>query len=398
MPTSQIEMFWFCGICKDRNLGRDMSCSACGKPKGDEPYVMPDDIEAASEVTAPDLLKKATAGANWKCRFCSSQQRQLGGLCAQCGSNQSDSTDRRETPADPFPASAAAAPPAESNDWDLPPTGGVSATKRPSLPAERQRKGVYVAVAVGALVLGILLFAFWPRTKHMRVEGVTWQQTVTVERYSMRHAQGFYEDEPSDAVNVSSIGPRYHHTEHVPDGYDTISYTVDVPCGERCGPRPPCYTTPRTNCKSNKNGFATCSGGDRVCPPASCQTKYCPSPRTRQEPRYVDVPRYAMVYEWDVWRWGNSRDVAANGTTLATRWPSDDELRLCGGTGRPSCNGQENERAVIRSGKYTVRLSKSGESITYSPGSESEFARFAPGSKWTVKVDALGVVHDVLPE
>src|SRR4051812_786332 len=82
----KIEMVWRCTSGGTENLGRHTPCQSCGDPKGaDERYEMPGDTRKAATVTDPDLLRKASAGANWRCGFCGSDQRALDGRCGNCG-------------------------------------------------------------------------------------------------------------------------------------------------------------------------------------------------------------------------------------------------------------------------------------------------------------------------
>lgn len=356
---------------------------------------MPEDIENAPAVTDPDLLTKALAGPNWKCRYCESAQRRLDGLCANCGSNQEDSTDRRKlVQPDPFKAVEETPYRKAAERPYYPPDEPEAVPSSFTLPPFRRRPN-WNAYVVGAVLTGIvclLVFAFWPRTVHTSVVSVHWDQTILVERRRVLHQNGFYESRPEDAFNVRDLGPRYHHTDQVLDHYETVHYVDHEQCGKKCVTTPPtCYTT-RKDCKSNKNGFATCTGGDKVCSGGgtSCTPTYCDVPKTREKPVYVDVPRYHNYYEWDVWRWTPERNVGVYGDSVDTRWPNASELKLCD----PCLNGEQ-ERTGPAKGVYTVNFDK--ENLKYSPRSETDFHRFAKGSNWTVKVDRMGVIHDVLP-
>src|SRR5688500_12887171 len=84
-----IELVWRCSSCGHRSLGRHMQCQSCGNPKdASEEYEMPVDPAVVASVTEPELLRMAQAGANWRCRYCSSDQRDLHGECARCGGDR----------------------------------------------------------------------------------------------------------------------------------------------------------------------------------------------------------------------------------------------------------------------------------------------------------------------
>jgi len=90
MSERQIEMLWPCH-CGKKNLGRYMKCEACGRPKDEDvEYIMPDDVENAASVTDDKLLRMATAGENWHCAYCNSDQRALDGSCGQCGAGRQE--------------------------------------------------------------------------------------------------------------------------------------------------------------------------------------------------------------------------------------------------------------------------------------------------------------------
>jgi hypothetical protein len=71
-----IEMTWRCSSCQRQNLGRHKSCQGCGNPKdASEEFEMPSDTALAPTVTDERLLRMATAGPDWRCRFCGGDQR-----------------------------------------------------------------------------------------------------------------------------------------------------------------------------------------------------------------------------------------------------------------------------------------------------------------------------------
>lgn len=401
-----VEMLWRCASCDEKNLGRNTSCQRCGKPKtGKEEYVMPDDTAQSAAVSDPELLRLATAGANWRCQFCGSDQRRFDGECAQCGAAREQGKDLgAEPPPAPPQAPAVAA-------------AGVSSPRRQLL--------LTLGITFGGLFvasLGLFLCARSPapppppitqvataqappepafRDVSAALASISWEHTVTVERYKLLPGEGF--DRPADATDVKKVGQRVHHTDKVQDGTTTETYTETVPDGYRsetyserepCGED--CTTTPQTcrnECKSGKNGFATCknvcSGGGR-----RCTTKYCDRSktrqvprtkvvtRTRQIPRYKDVPRYQDWYTWKAWGWTHDRDIKASGTTAETRWPADAEIKLQKG----EIKG-EKEREV-RSGRYRISFAEDGGTThTVEPSSLDEFSRLAKVPRATLRIE-----------
>ena len=98
MPESvrHIEMTWRCSACAAKNLGRHKVCQGCNHPKdGSERYEMPEDPSRAVSVTDADLLRMATAGPDWRCAYCGSDQRKLFDLNGGYGSGDWDWTQER---------------------------------------------------------------------------------------------------------------------------------------------------------------------------------------------------------------------------------------------------------------------------------------------------------------
>jgi hypothetical protein len=432
-------MFWRCSSCEHRNLGRHQVCQACHHPKdGSEQYEMPEDTAAAVTVTDEALLRMATAGPNWRCAYCESDQRAFDGGCQNCGASavegMSTSEEEETTPPpetrraankrkddsspilngcmvllvlvlffggclprlcskepEPTPAPKSAQKPAQKRTL----THTLSPPHTPSPRYSYQPEEL-------ALDAPPMRGPEWTRT--LQVKELAWEHEVRVERSRLVEHEGFAEDRPADALDVKTQGSRHHHDERVLDGYDTISYTERVRDGytsetyqerESCGRD--CTTTPKKcteSCKSNKNGFATCkttcTGGDQ-----RCTTRYCSVTKTRKVPRYVDErrsrqePRYRTVSReapWYVWKqreWSYDRTVTANGHTLKTRWPSQSELRPATALGKG-----EQERHE-RSASYSVVFqSEEGLApVTYNPANLREFQRFTPGSRHTLQME-----------
>jgi len=380
--TFHVEMHWRCATCKTENLGRRKECQLCLKPIKDEKFYDAPGTEhptIANAVADPALIKQATAGADWRCRYCSSSQRRDSGECAQCGSDQKESAQapkwlrdiladhegeaRSEVAAkgtylrhakthDTAPAVAVAVPPDRSN------------------PRRKRLSWKPFAVVAGALSLLFLgWFLFRTRIVDARVTSVAWAHIVHVERYRIVSDCGFVEDQPIDAFDVTFDGMWHHHFVTVQRGYETQHYSEA--CGQDCRPGP-------TNCTPNGNGFKTCSQG-----PSICTTRYCS--RTRQVPHYVQESVEMPHYTWHVWRWRHHRNVVEEGYDNEPRWPSAERIALNVG-----CVGQEQERAT-QSSDYTVTFTDiDNDTHKYSPRSEEEFRGLTIGTKRKVAVRIIG--------
>jgi hypothetical protein len=344
MAERFIEMAWHCAACKSANRGRDLVCSACGKEKADEEYEMPSDVERAETVVDPRLVSMAQAGANWRCRYCGSSQRDATGECATCGGERARAQKARASaPAQPLVAARhhgnrhwISAAIAGVGIVALASTAIVVARSHHSRPPPDDRP-----LALAAAMTE-------PPPIHAVVTDSGWTTHVSVDRKMLTPAEGFEEKKPADAVDVQSLGDRVHHVDQVPDGYRTETYTEREQDGfdtetyterESCGQD--CTTTPRTCrqvCNSKSNGFASCrdvcTGGDQ-----RCTTRYCDRMKTRQKPRYRDVEktrevpkfkpveRMAPYFSWKAWTWVHQRDFEKTGKGAAIEWPSDDQIK-----------------------------------------------------------------------
>ncbi len=415
-----VEMLWPCASCAEKNLGRHTQCQRCGKPKtGKEEYEMPPETDPAAAVTDPELLRLATAGANWRCRFCGSDQRRFDGLCGHCGADQAQGLDLGLEPAPE--------PPGRGSGHEAPAAAPRPAEARAEEAArKRAQRWLLVGLLPGGLlllggVLSLLLSRSPPppppyqeqqveaapepafRDVGARLAGIEWTHTVNVERYKVLSGQGFADAKPEKAFDLKKTGQRVHHTDRVPDGTTTESYTETVPDGtatesysvqEACGET--CTNLPQScsnRCTSGKNGFANCkqvcTGGGR-----SCSTKYCSRSktrqvprtkvvtRTRQVPRFKSVPRSQDFFEWKYWDWAHQRSVKATGTTAETRWPDDAEVALNKGLGKG-----EQERAS-RAGTYQLRFT-ADDGASYDVGAPDldAFRRSAAAASFTLRVE-----------
>jgi hypothetical protein len=375
-----IEMTWRCSGCKRQNLGRYKSCQGCGNPKdASEEFEMPAITELAPTVTDPALLQMATAGPDWRCRFCGSHQRRSDQTCAHCG--------------------------APSYATPLGPPRTVAQT-----PGRK-------ASGVGWVLLGLLAFTWtgcWSLMRYANqpyaasVSSATWEHVIDVERYALRTQEGFKEAIPADALDVKRIGKRVHHHDKVQTGFETQSvvnevadgsrletYSVREVCGEDCTTEP---ERCREVCRSNSNGFATCrqecSGGRRKCRPRYCSgTRTREVPRTRSEvlkirvPTYRDEPRYADAFSYKAWSWAHDRTVRERGVLgdnveaggVKPPWPAGART-----SGLPP-GEQEREK---RTARYLVVLVYSGDSmISFEVKSPEALAPFTPGSKHRLRIE-----------
>lgn len=394
MPVFQREMKWKCSTCQSKNLGRYKHCQHCGDPKQEDEKF--ESVADGAAVTDPDLIKHAVAGHDWHCAYCGGSQRRLDGKCQNCSGAQEDSeptsSKKRESSTSTqttysYPASAPTSANQEavdsySNSWE-------THTRE-----VRQGRGRFsnnkslIALATLVILTGGAWFLFRTTEKIVTVASVEWRHVVAVERYKIIPDSGFDENIPNDAFNRQSEGRRVHHHDRVSCGTTEESYTEREQDGESC------YTTP-VRCSSNDNGFETCSGGDRECSP-----KYRNVTKYRTVTKYCDEPRYETWYSWNVWRWRHQRYVEESGSSVDTKWPSEEKINLQQGPLAESDQQNtalavgEKERIGSRTATYNVVfVDGKGKTYDYKPQGLADFQNKSVGSRHKAKYSIIRGIH-----
>ncbi|MGE0324597.1 MAG: hypothetical protein AB7K71_32770 [Polyangiaceae bacterium] len=381
MSGRVVEMVWTCSSCRRENLGRHMVCQTCGSPKEEhEEYRMPGTPAQLPSVTDANLLQIAHGGANWRCRYCGSNQRAADGDCANCGGDRA-----RHQQA----SWQGAAKPATASTVGKSGGKGLLALALVAVPV------VLALVVCGALmtrrssVQAVQAPAF--HTEYGTIASASWSQSVYVERYQIVEREGFEDAKPKAATDVRSLGQRQHHVDKVPDGFDTQTYTEEEPngfrtetyteqeqCGQDCTPLP---KSCREVCTPQGNGFAkcdqVCTGGGESCSPKYCmvtKTRQVPQThmvtKTRQVPKFIDVPVMAAYFKWKQWAWEPARTLEEKGSDFAPRWPSDEQIKLGEGLAKG-----EKERKSERASYSVLYRTATGKEYTYRPKDLPEFTR-----------------------
>lgn len=420
MPTYEIELFWQCSTCTHIIGGLQKECENCGKPRTEhELDIWPKDLSAAKAIKDPARIKQARAGADWKCKYCGSSQRRDDGKCKQCGADQRQGRevhqDTKVVGVDlgtgaalddhvikdaPAPESTVTEEQMVQEDMmkevgemirsDFAPEARTLPRQAPLRRKEKKVVKRFTLKPAGIVAIGLVAFAcllyflLKPRVVDVQVSSLEWVRTVHVDRYRVFHRDGWSPD--YGAFRIQDEGQRVHHYDHVRVGSHEERYTEQVACGQNCI-TPSCYTTP-VNCSSNKNGTASCSGGDQVCPSPICTTRYCGEPRTRTVDEYEDQPRYQMWYSWKVWDWGHDRDASTSGTSTEVSWATPEQTHL--GIGIES---GEKEREASREEWFHVLFAGDGDTWKFDPKSEDEFKRYPVGKKYKIKVRRIGPIE-----
>lgn len=351
-----VELEWTCPRCGSRNPGPQKTCSGCGAPQ-------PQDVgfeQTAQEklVTEQEQVKRARAGPDVHCAFCGARNPADAKVCTQCGADLSEATarvsgqvlgaHRREAAPDVACPSCGALNPASARECSQ--CGASLARPEPkpkpeparaAAPAQRRGCGPVIfvagAVLIGLVVLGIFLTR--PSSDMAAsVEGVTWTRSIPILGLVPVTRENWQDEIPPDAV----VGECRLEPHHVQDSPAPNSKEI-------CG-------TPYTVDKGS--GF-----GEVV---QDCQ--------------------YQVYEEWcgyTVKEWQVIDQVVQSGNDLNPRWPV---TQLA--AGQQAGEGEE---------KYEIVFDTDGGTYTYATSDPAEFAQFAPGSRWNLKVNKLGGVVEVEP-
>ena len=350
-----IELEWTCKRCGTKNPGSQKMCSSCGAAmEAQDQFELP-----AQQVlfTVSAEAEATQAGPDVYCPYCGTRNLASAKTCSQCKAELGEATAREagqvlgafqtgpvaEQPCpycgQPNPPNA---PRCAKCGGDLvkkpaPTPGGAPAT-----PIRPNRLGI--ALGVGALILlcicAIAFFALSTRTTDATgvVQSLTWERTIQI-------------------MEQRAVA-RETWSDQIPSGADKGTCTRKV--------------------RSTQSQPA--AGAEKV-----CSTPYVIDQGSGKG-KVVQDCNYNVYDDWcrySIKEWQAVNQAVARGSDANPYWP---ELSL-----RPDQREGEREESFL------VTLSVKGKTYTYSAPNAAEFARFAPGSQWTFKVNALGGVSSLQP-
>jgi hypothetical protein len=345
-----IQMFWTCKTCGTKNPGLEgkedesLRCSGCGNQKSDEPYEMPDDVQAAPEITDQRLLDLANADENWTCRFCRHQERNLHDQCSVCGAPRGE----RKRPA---------RPPTEARievDDEVP-------------PRKRFNGPLLIGISAGAIALaGIVWLFIWLFTPHeavARIVASRWTRTENLlQRKTVDH-EDWRDDLPEGSFDISCKRKKKGVKDCNPKKCDCKTEYKDCNC---IGGEPEkCKCKTKRTCIDNGNGSATCDEEE------SCET--CYTKKTCDKcPKEVCETCYEKCPVFDDWCTAKSHE-----------WPVINTKTTSGSDLHPVWAGLVavgNLQRIERTESYAIKLANGDRFWPYSPSSENEYIRLV-GSK-----------------
>ncbi len=169
--------YWDCPSCnKKGNLGPHAQCAQCGRPRGPNIPFYTDD--SAPVIEDPEMIARARAGADWKCKYCGTDNRAGHINCDNCGAGPDGSIQRKENfiPAGP------------------PPKPGMSGAK-------------ILAIVGGVIaVLGLLIYFAFIRTKpvEVKVTEIAWVKSREVLKDEMVERSDWKDSVPAGASEIRS--------------------------------------------------------------------------------------------------------------------------------------------------------------------------------------------------
>lgn len=347
-----VELEWTCKQCGSKNSGSLKACASCGAPMTEE-----DQFELpAQPVLVADQGEAPEAGADVHCPYCGARSPAGSKTCSQCGADLADAMARQAghvlgayqaEPVPDVPCTYCGTPnPASARKCKK---CGASLAKAPAAAPAAQAAapgGRNLALIIGgaALVLlcicAVAFFVLGARTTDVQgvVQSVNWERTIEVLEMRPATLEDWQDRIPSDGQR-GTCERRLRHTLADP-----------APGAEKvCG-------TPYVIDQGSGKGQVAQDCEYRV------YDNWCKY--TRNEWTVVDK-------------------MVARGNDVSARWP---DARLNSG-----------QREGNRAEAYKVTFVANDKLYTYTLKDATEFARFAPGSRWALKVNALGGVASVQP-
>ncbi len=358
-----VEGYWICPNCNAKNRGARQNCDACGAIRGENvEFLCDDDAEA---ITDEEELRKANAGPDWICPFCSNTSPAEAKNCTGCGSLRSDGKNRavKEVPL--------------KNEVPQKPAAEAKPKEARPMPA-----GIKIGCGVIALLFLILgMFSCQEKAGKLEITETLWTRTIERMEYKTVREEKWRNEVPANARELSSSRKIRSHRE-IPDGFHTVTetYTEKVKVGEK-------------KVKDKRVSL----GNGRFKDTYKMVPEYKNEKRTRQvkKQKYRKEPVFDEKVTYDADRWIEISPASAKGTTEEPKWP-DAGLR---GESSPKI-GDIKEKS--RSEVYVVKALRDGskkeieiKQLKDKPLSFEQFMKLRKGTKWDATFSGLGALKDI---
>ncbi len=320
--------YWDCPYCDSKGIrGDSMVCPSCGRPRGQVKFYMKgqaqDQMRRADDVADIEYVDEEKAkyvnrNPDWYCSFCETLNSDNADTCQSCGASRADSEANYFQMREKMREREEAQRPAQAQ------------------PQKRSRLPI-ILIACVLIVVGLFMFMNGKTTsKDYQISSVSWERAIQIEQNREYHESGW--SVPAGGTTTSQRS-EIHHYDSVLDHYE--SYDV-----ERSRQVVDHYETYYTYTDLGNGMFDQVEHQRPV-----YKTEYYTV--TEQRPVYVQVPRYATKYYYDIWRWTPTRTASAGADDHNPYWPDT--------------NLAEDEREGQRAEAYRITITdtKKGETTRY---------------------------------
>ncbi|MCL4505928.1 MAG: hypothetical protein M1140_07900 [Chloroflexi bacterium] len=346
-----VELEWTCVHCGTKNEGTRQTCSGCGAPMSDSQKFQ----QAGQEtlITDKDLLAKVEKGPDVHCPWCGTRNPAGAEKCSHCGGDLTGATVRSQGEilgafkSEPQPdvkcSFCGTMNPAGAKKCSKcnSPLESAPAPTTVAKPVASKRIGFLPIAVIAVLVVACISFLVLnARTTATTgtVNAVSWQRSIDLLKPQPVQHENWRDQIPSGA-QVGSCTQKVRRTQDQP------AQNAQKVCG-----------TPYTIDQGNGTG------------------------KVVQDCKYNIMDSYC---QYTAVEWVRVDAVVAKGSDLHPVWPT--------------VISDTSQRAGPTVETYKVTFIAGDKTYTYSPHSAEEYARFTPGSKWTLQINALGNVNSVQP-
>lgn len=297
---NMVMAYWDCPYCGSKGIRGDTpTCPNCGRGRGDVKFYMKDHQEGDTreenerndiEYVDDEKAKQINRNPDWYCSFCNTLNNDHAKFCTNCGATREQS---------------------ESNYFDIQRKKAEAEKQEQSAQITRnsnqktsRRPLLFLIIIVLALV-GLFAFMRGNVTQgDLKVTEMSWQRSITVEQNTL-----FQESDWSvpSGGEITRTNEEFHHFDTVLSHYES----VEVERSREVFDHNETYYT----YEDMGNGYYEEIPNERPI----YRTEYYTE--TVQQPVYVQVPRYATKYYYDIYRWVEARNVLSSGNDTDPYWP-----------------------------------------------------------------------------
>jgi ribosomal protein L40E len=347
-----VNLEWTCKRCGSKNPGTTKICATCGNVMSEKDKF---DLPAQQELIKDEaVIVKAERGPDITCKYCGARNAADAKNCSQCSADLTEGTARQA--GEVLGAFSAEKKPDVKCPYcgEMNPATALKCSKcagslaarpvdqtkaAPSAPTKTNRVPIFIGigVAIVALIVCGLLF-FRTTDTSAAVKGVMWQR----------------------AIEIMAERPVQHET-----------WRDQVPSGATLG-----------SCESKVRGTQN--------EPAPNSEKICGTPYTVDTGtgmgKVVQDCQYEVKDDWCAYtqlEWTVIDTAEVKGTDFNPQWPV--------------VNLNADQREGDRAEEYTVIFVSDGKDYRMTVASPDELDRYTTGSRWKLKVNALGGVLSAEP-